>query len=448
VWLITGVLLAATVLAGCRMMGRPPERLVIFVSGDSRGYLEPCGCRRDQAGGLPGRATVIAGSKVPDRLVLDAGNLTPGGRPYELLKLRYLMQGMEKIGYDAVNLGKQEAELDLNTLQAALGGSRLPFVSANLVRKSDHQRLAAPYRILQRGALKVGVTGVTAAEPRDVGPGLEVRPPLEALDEVVPELKQQCDYLIVLAFVDEDSIREIADKLPEVNCILGGDVPQSSNTVQEINRAVVFNVVDKGKVIGEIALRRQGGAYRVERSRGIKIVGERLTPDPTMVALIARYKNELRQRRYELASIEGMERIPGPESTADEFVGEQNCVSCHPGAHQVWNTSQHARAFPTLIRKKSEFDPVCLSCHTVGYGLYSGFVDAQRTPRLEGVQCESCHGRGKEHVRAHPPSAGTRAALRPPSTLKPVTPATCVRCHDQENSENFQYASFWPKILH
>ena len=24
--------------------------------------------------------------------------------------------------------------------------------------------------------------------------------------------------------------------------------------------------------------------------------------------------------------------------------------------------------------------------------------DAQRTPQLAGVQCESCHGRGKDHV--------------------------------------------------
>src|SRR5438876_8608139 len=175
-------LLAAVALmtaTGCLTASRANPGFTIIVSGDTRGYLEPCGCRRDQAGGLPGRATVIAGSKLPDRLVLDAGSLTPGSRPYELLKLRYLMQGMEKIGYDAVNLGKQEAELDLDTLQAALGGSRLPFVSANLVRKSDHQRLAAPYRILRRGAFKVGVTGVTAAAPQDVGPGLEVRPPLE-----------------------------------------------------------------------------------------------------------------------------------------------------------------------------------------------------------------------------------------------------------------------------
>ena len=117
-------------------------------------------------------------------------------------------------------------------------------------------------------------------------------------------------------------------------------------------------------------------------------------------------------------------------------------MSCHKSAHQVWNSSPHARAFQTLVKKKSEFDPECLSCHTVGYGLHSGFVDAQRTPRLEGVQCESCHGRGKDHVRI------MQAALRQPSTLKPVTPASCVRCHDQENSENFQYASFWPKIAH
>src|SRR5687767_792614 len=61
-------------LGGCPRLGGPAEGLTLFVSGDSRGYLEPCGCRRDQAGGLPGRASVIRGSKAKEKLVLDVGN--------------------------------------------------------------------------------------------------------------------------------------------------------------------------------------------------------------------------------------------------------------------------------------------------------------------------------------------------------------------------------------
>src|SRR5438477_3564085 len=54
---VSAGLLALALLAGCVGQGRPAA-LTVFVSGDSRGYLEPCGCRRDQAGGLPGRATI------------------------------------------------------------------------------------------------------------------------------------------------------------------------------------------------------------------------------------------------------------------------------------------------------------------------------------------------------------------------------------------------------
>lgn len=445
-------LLLLPFLSGCDPpgLGRP-ERVILLVSGDSRGYLEPCGCRRDQAGGLPGRATVIQQRNDAPKVVVDVGNLTPGTRPYELLKLRYLLDGMAKIGYDAVNLGSREAELDLETLKGALKEGGLPFVSANVVEKESRRLLAEPYRIVSRGGLKIGITGITHAEAQDVGPGVEVRPPHEALAEVIPELRKRCDYVVVLAWTDEDGLREIAGKFHEVDCILGGDVPQSSSSVQQINRASVFSVVDKGKVLGEIDLKREGRTYRVESAQGHKIIGDKIPPDPGMVALISRYKEELRSRRYEMASAEGMERIPGQESTADEFVGDARCRNCHPQAHAVTLASKHHRAYETLVEKKSEYDPECLSCHTVGYGLHSGFVDFAKTPHLAGVQCESCHGRGKEHA-AQMTAATARPALFPAaarrSTLKPVTPASCIRCHDAENSESFRYASFWPRIAH
>lgn len=441
-----GLLLAA-LLSGCRNGADGPEHLTLFLTGDTRGYLEPCGCRRDQAGGLPGRATLIRAKPRDERLTLDVGNLTFGGRPYDLLKLGFLKDGMDSIGYDAVNLGKTEAELDLNTLKTVLAG-KLPFVSANVCSKSDGKPVTEPFRILTRGKATFGVTGVTYTDVRDAGPGVEVKPPVEALASVIPEMKRRCKYLIVLAFVDEETIHKIADQYPEVDCILGGNVPQSSDTAQEINRAINFNVMDRGKVLGELDLRRQGDGYKPARSQAIKIMGASLTPDPAMVKLIAAYKQALRDKRYELASAEEMERIPGQESTADEYVGAAACSNCHQQAHRVALASAHTHAFDTLVRKGSEFDPECLHCHTVGYGLYSGFVDAQRTANLAGVQCESCHGRGKNHVAAMQAAGSHGAGSHTASTFRSVTPATCVRCHDKENSENFHYNTFWPKIAH
>ncbi len=442
-------LILATLLPGCRHSAEPPERLTLFLTGDTRGYLEPCGCRRDQAGGLSGRATLIATKPRVDRLVLDVGNLTSGSRPYDLLKLNYLLDGMRTIGYDAVNLGKGEAELDIQTLSQIVA-RQVPFVSANVLSRRDGKPVAEPFRILTHGRWKIGVTGVTYAAARDVGPGVEIKPPIEALASVIPEMKRKCDYVVVLAFVDQETIRGIADQYPEVDCILGGDVPQSSDIVQGINRAINFNVMDRGKVLGQIDLMRQGGRYQVERAQAIKVLAEHLAPAPSMVALIARFKQTLRDKRYELASAEDMERIPGQESTADEYVGAAVCGACHQEAHRIALSTPHANAFQTLVKKGSEFDPDCLRCHTVGYGLYSGFVDQQRTPQLANVQCESCHGRGKLHVaamRAKPHSV-PHSGPREVSTLRSVTPATCVRCHDKENSENFHYATFWPRIKH
>ncbi len=445
------LLVALSAGGGCRKAAGPPERMTIFLSADSRGYLEPCGCRRDQAGGLPGRAAIIRGNESPARLVLDAGNLTSGGRPYELLKLRYLFEGMASIGYDAVNLGSNEAALDLITLRRSLDEVRLPFVSANVMEKSTGRPVTEPFRIVMRGSLRIGVTGVTGVTGYETGPGVMVRPVTEALAEIVPQLRRRCDFLIVLAYLDEDGIREVAEKYHEVDCILGGDVPQPSSSVQEINRAITYSVMDKGKVIGQIDLKRQGERYAVEAATGYKVVGERLPPDPPMLALIDRYKGELRERRFELASAEGMESIAGQVSTADEFVGDTKCQSCHQQPFQVTHASAHAHAFKTLVDKKSEFDPECLACHTVGYGLHSGFVDSDKTAALMNVQCESCHGRGKDHVAtmsAALRNPGLLKAARKNSTLKPVTPASCIRCHDAENSENFNFASFWPKIKH
>jgi hypothetical protein len=88
-------------------------------------------------------------------------------------------------------------------------------------------------------------------------------------------------------------------------------------------------------------------------------------------------------------------RVSGP---APSYAGEQTCAQCHGNVHSTVMNTAHAQAFQTLVQVHQDTNPSCLPCHTVGYGLPTGFTNALRTPQLEGVQCENCHGPGANHA--------------------------------------------------
>lgn len=85
------------------------------------------------------------------------------------------------------------------------------------------------------------------------------------------------------------------------------------------------------------------------------------------------------------------------------YAGSARCMECHEGVHGSATDTAHARAFinPNFVAKGGQTNSSCLVCHTVGYGLPSGFVskdDLNSNPRLAGVQCESCHGPAADHA--------------------------------------------------
>ena len=55
---VVGVVLCAA-LVGCRPGGATP--LAVVVSGDTSGWIAPCGCVSNQSGGLARRAAYAAG---------------------------------------------------------------------------------------------------------------------------------------------------------------------------------------------------------------------------------------------------------------------------------------------------------------------------------------------------------------------------------------------------
>jgi peroxiredoxin len=117
------------------------------------------------------------------------------------------------------------------------------------------------------------------------------------------------------------------------------------------------------------------------------------------------------------------------------YSGDEFCAACHPAQHDTWLTTAHAEAFDTLVRHGADRNAECVGCHVVGFGKPGGYDLAKPVRELEGVGCETCHGRGGPHLTAgHAPGGSYEAA--------------CVACHDAKHSLGFEYASFLPKVSH
>ena len=117
------------------------------------------------------------------------------------------------------------------------------------------------------------------------------------------------------------------------------------------------------------------------------------------------------------------------------YIGAEACAPCHQVESENLSKTPHFAAFDTLVKKAEDDDASCYWCHTVGFSEKGGFLNAGLTPELEGVQCESCHGRGGKHVRE-------RQKYSAP-TLK-----VCVNCHTSDINPDFDPEKKWEKIRH
>lgn len=121
-----------------------------------------------------------------------------------------------------------------------------------------------------------------------------------------------------------------------------------------------------------------------------------------------------------LAACLGASLLLLPKAGAQEQVGAEACGSCHEAQYKKWQGSGHAMSLARLS-KTQQRDRVCRSCHTM--------AAEQDDPKLQGVQCESCHGAGSHYS---PSWVMKDAVLAKLYGLEAVTEDTCKPCHTSE----------------
>ena len=80
------------------------------------------------------------------------------------------------------------------------------------------------------------------------------------------------------------------------------------------------------------------------------------------------------------------------------YVGSSKCRLCHRKFFLGRKNDPHDSAMKSLEATGDENNSRCLTCHSTGHRVKSGFVNMASTPRLSNVQCEGCHGPGNIHI--------------------------------------------------
>ncbi len=162
-----------------------------------------------------------------------------------------------------------------------------------------------------------------------------------------------------------------------------------------------------------------------------------------------------------LLSIAGSARAEGE---AKGYVGAKTCKMCHSskakGAQFAkWQASGHSKANATLatdaakeVAKKAGVEgdtqksDKCLKCNRTGNGTEAKLF-GKKFKVEDGVQCESCHGPGKDYMKM---SVMKDPALAKAAGLVKPNEKVCISCHNKDfvGFEGFDFDEYFKKIAH
>lgn len=400
------------------------EGIVIFLTGQTRGQLKPCGCAAGQLGGFARRKKILDMVSKARRLVLDTGQFIAGESEQDFLKYDIIVQALVMLEYDVVNLNERDAEIAQNRF----GLENMPFAiisgsdESGLVKRNYYKKFTTAGKILQ----------VTVASVRSE----EISP--EEMEKLF--LSKPETIVLNILLVDscgEDVLEAIAqagDLVDVVVCPAGGDEPYIVS--QTDGKPLVISPGQLGKYVGKLSVKLSEA--KLELAYEKIAIDETLGEDDGLVQLYHTYQKILKEDNY----LQKVAKVPLPNGL--KYAGSDKCQSCHEYEYKKWAKLKHAHAYQTLVDVNAQYDPECIECHVVGLRYESGFYDENSPKGLRNVGCETCHGARSQHISD---------VLSSDNNIKknePVAALSCIECHTYEHSPGYHAdtGGYFNKIIH
>ena len=369
--------------------GEPPD-VVILYTGGTQSHLEPCGCYQEQSGGLPRRASVVEQFREYGfpTLLVDAGNIFDGKTAIDRQRCETNMKALTEMAYTAVALSPSDLMYDDTYLRRQRAVATFPFLAPRAAGNDFTQ----PFIVERVSGHAIGfITG-----------------------EVYEEAVSQADVVVALGHPEATAGIDI------VIC------PDEITATTSEDGTPYVGCKSEGKTLGMLALwldtdRKLARHYATELAL-TREVGESASIRQVLTDFYRDVATENSLQDPPLFAEHPLEQQQG-----NGYVSATACQQCHEQEYLQWSATRHAFAYQTLLKKERYFDAGCISCHTTGFGYQTGFQIGDQDSTLAGVQCETCHGPGKQHV-GNPKKSNIRSG---------ADTSLCLECHDTEHSPGF-----------
>lgn len=248
--------------------GKPTVRL--YALSTVAGALEPCGCSKDQLGGIDHLAAFITAEKpkVAESVLVAAGplffldpTLSPQKATQDKWKAEAMAASLAKLSPLGWAPGANDYAAGAADLEKLEASAKLARLGVNVTDKAYSQGRIASYTH-PGGTLRVGYLGVV--DPKalsSAASGLETTAPLEALrDRVKAIRKEGANLVVVSAAMQRGEALRLVDAVPDIDVLVvgkaveKGDLNDKPKAAQLLGQTLVVETSNHLQTVGVIDL--------------------------------------------------------------------------------------------------------------------------------------------------------------------------------------------------
>lgn len=205
-------------------------------------------------------------------LLFDSGDAVGSGNIFWRPGGEAAMDIMNQAGYDAMCMGNREFHLLAVGLNAKTRRADFPILSSNL--KSTNKSIimdSYSYTKFNINNIKIGVIGFSVPCVTDKMKIKQIADyyfiqPIEAASEIVPKIRKECDILIALTHIGIQKDRELAQKIPGIDIILGGHTHTNTEPFEKVNDTYILHHGAHAKNVGMVEISFENGIVKLDNS--------------------------------------------------------------------------------------------------------------------------------------------------------------------------------------
>jgi 2',3'-cyclic-nucleotide 2'-phosphodiesterase (5'-nucleotidase family) len=240
--------------------GKQSASVTLVYSSDMLGKIRSCGCTVEDSGGLGRRATYTERvRKGPgELLVLDAGDAFSLELSFSKTEAELTMDSFNLIGVDVFTPGETEFIFGLPFLQAVAENADFEMIAANIVDPDTGTPVfGSEFTVITlEGGLQIAVTGVLDEKikfPAYIDRSTFMVKPAEAtLKKIIPAMKQEADFLVLLSHMGLDRTRDMLSRVKDFDIAVVGHGKPLMKESGKVGKTLLLGTGGLGQYLGRV----------------------------------------------------------------------------------------------------------------------------------------------------------------------------------------------------